>query len=395
MVDIKSLLPELRELVVEFTEDLLARSTGDDKIDDGLREAFHQIEKGGRTAQAFEVWRQDYLDQVAVAWVLACVFVRFMEDNHLIDECWLAGEASRRKLAEDTHELFFRKRPHDTDREYFQHVFKEVGQIPAAKDLFAEGKTPLWAVGPTGDAAMKLLKFWREIDAETGHLKRSFQVENGDTRFLGDLYQELSERAKKKFALLQTPVFVEEFILDRSLTPAIAEFGLEKVRMIDPTCGSGHFLLGGFARLFDLWSKPDHTTGNAEKDAQKALDGIWGVDINPFAVAIARFRLIVALVHACGIKRLRVAPGWTIHLASGDSLLFGSKPGFDGERVAIAQQLSLFEVPTIYAVEDRKTLQEILGHGYHVVVGNPPYITVKDKAQDEAYRQLYSTCHRQ
>ena len=96
---------------------------------------------------------------------------------------------------------------------------------------------------PSGDAAMKLLKFWREMEAATGHLKRSFQVESGDTRFLGDLYQELSERAKKKFALLQTPVFVEEFILGGTLTPALDEFGLEKVRMIDPTCGSGHFLL--------------------------------------------------------------------------------------------------------------------------------------------------------
>ena len=254
--------------------------------------------------------------------MLACVFVRFMEDNDLIDECWLAGEGERRKLAEDTHELFFRKHPHDTDREYFQHVFNEVGKIPAAKELFAEGKTPLWAVAPSGDAAMKLLEFWREIDAETGHLKRSFEVENGDTRFLGDLYQELSERARKKYALLQTPVFVEEFILDRTLTPAIDEFGLEKVRMIDPTCGSGHFLLGAFARLFDLWSQRE---SNEIVAAQKALDGVWGVDINPFAVAIARFRLIVAAVQACGIKRLKQAPGWNIHLATGDSLLFGSR----------------------------------------------------------------------
>ena len=36
------------------------------------------------------------------------------------------------------------------------------------RDLFAEGKTPLWAVGPSGDAATKLLAFWREIDPETG-----------------------------------------------------------------------------------------------------------------------------------------------------------------------------------------------------------------------------------
>jgi len=333
MVNIKTLLPELRALVTDLAEDLLARSTEDDKIDAGLRDAFKQIEKGGRTAQAFEVWRDDYLDQVAVAWVLACVFVRFMEDNHLIDECWLAGEGDRRKLAEGAHELFFRQHPHDTDREYFEHVFREVGKIPAAKELFAEGKTPLWAVGPSGDAAMKLLAFLREIDPEEGHLLRSFEVEKGDTRFLGDLYQDLSEKARKKYALLQTPVFVEEFILDRTLKPALDEFGLEKVRLIDPTCGSGHFLLGAFARLFRLWVKRE---SNEIKAAQKALDGVWGVDINPFAVAIARFRLIVAAVQASGIKRLKQAPCWSIHLAAGDSLLFGSKPGSKGERTLVS-----------------------------------------------------------
>ena len=105
MVPIKTLLPDLKKLVVGLFEDLLARAQQDDKVDARLREAFQQIEKGGRTAQAFEVWREDYLDQVAVAWVLACVFVRFMEDNYLIEECWLAGEGDRRRLAEGAHEL--------------------------------------------------------------------------------------------------------------------------------------------------------------------------------------------------------------------------------------------------------------------------------------------------
>ena len=394
MLEIKTLLPVLKKLVTDLSEDLLARSTAKNdpysaKVDAGLREAYTQIEKGGRTADAFEVWREDYLDQVAVAWVLGCVFVRFMEDNHLIDECWLAGDGERRKLAEDTHELYFRAHPHESDREYFEHVFHEVGKIPACRDLFAEGKTPLWAVGPSGDAAMKLLAFWRDVVPETGELKRSFDVEDGDTRFLGDLYQDLSERARKKYALLQTPVFVEEFILDRTLNPAIDEFSLDVVRMIDPTCGSGHFLLGGFARLFDLWMKRED---NEVVAAQKALDGVWGVDINPFAVAIARFRLIVAALRACGIKRLKNAPAWNIHLAAGDSLLFGSRPSFGGQRVAIAQQLSLFDVPAIYAVEDRSSLQQILRQGYHAVVGNPPYIIVRDRVHNVAIRELYSAC---
>ena len=392
LLDIETLLPELRELVTELSEDLLARVNANPETNAGLKDAFRQIEKGGRTEQVYEIWLEDYLDQVAVAWVLSCIFVRFMEDNELIDECWIAGEGDRRAKAEDNHTLYFRSHPHESDREYFEHLFKEIGKIPAASELFAEGNTPLWAVEPSGDAAMSLLKFWREIDTETGRLKRTFRVHAKDTRFLGDLYQELSERAKKKYALLQTPVFVEEFILDRTFTPAIGEFGLEAFRMIDPTCGSGHFLLGGFARLFELFSQREN---NEIVAAQKALDCVWGVDINPFAVAIARFRLIVAAINACGITRLKQAPGWRIHLASGDSLLFGSNRSLGGERLAIAQQLNLFEVPTIYAVEDVCTLQHILGQGYHVVVGNPPYITVKDKAQNDAYRKIYSTCHRQ
>lgn len=395
MLDIKTLLPELKKLVTSLSEDLLVRSTESAEVDSGLREAYTQIEKGGRTADPFEVWREDYLDQVAVAWVLACVFVRFMEDNHLIDECWLAGEGERRKLAEDTHELYFRAHPHETDREYFEHIFHEVGRIPACRDLFAVGKTPLWAVGPSGDAAMKLLGFWREMDPESGHLKRSFDVENGDTRFLGDLYQDLSERARKKYALLQTPVFVEEFILDRTLNPAIDEFGLDVVRMIDPTCGSGHFLLGGFARLFDLWMKRED---NEVVAAQKALDGVWGVDINPFAVAIARFRLIVAALRACAIKRLKDAPAWNIHLATGDSLLFGSRWDREGNKKSEQQFLGTAEeswAPEIYACEDKDAISEVLGQQYHAVVGNPPYITVKDKALNQAYRDRYSTCHRQ
>jgi hypothetical protein len=219
--------------------------------------------------EAFEVWREDYLDQVAVAWVLACVFVRFMEDNGLIDECWLAG---RRRTSQAwpktrTNSSSEPEHPHDSDREYFQHVFKEVGQIPAARDLFAEGKTPLWAVAPSGDAAMKLLKFWREMDAEVGALEAVVPSRRAATpASWATCIRSFPRRRKKKYALLQTPVFVEEFILDRTLTPAIAEFGLEKVRMIDPTCGSGHFLLGGFARLFDLWSRPEtqRNRGGAE-----------------------------------------------------------------------------------------------------------------------------------
>jgi hypothetical protein len=66
---------------------------------------------------------------------------------------------------------------------------------------------------------------------ETGELVHDFTDPTWNTRFLGDLYQDLSKETRKRYALLQTPEFVEEFILNRTLEPAIAEFGLKELRL--------------------------------------------------------------------------------------------------------------------------------------------------------------------
>jgi len=136
----------------------------------------------------------------------------------------------------------------------------------------------------SGDAAGELLRFFQKIDANTGVLVHDFTDSGWNTRFLGDLYQDLSEAARKKYALLQTPEFVEEFILDRTLNPAIDEFGLEGLRILDPTCGSGHFMLGAFQRILDRWLHTEPGTGKREL-VQRALGAVYGVDVNPYAVA--------------------------------------------------------------------------------------------------------------
>ena len=53
------------------------------------------------------------------------------------------------------------------------------------------------------------------------------------------------------------------------------------------------------------------------------MDAIAGVDLNPFAIEIARFRLLVAALRAADVHRLAAAPGFVVHLAAGDSLLHG------------------------------------------------------------------------
>ena len=49
----------------------------------------------------------------------------------------------------------------------------------------------------------------------------------------------------------------------------------------------------------------------------------------------------------------------------------------------------------MYDTEDADELRRILGQRYHAVVGNPPYITPKDAALNQAYRERFGSCHRQ
>ena len=410
MINSQQLLSELqsksssRDTVVKRLEDdLRGRCDGDAEVDRPLRERYEEAKSKGRTALTYKAWREEELTQVAVAWVLGCVFVRFLEDNELVEVPKLAGPGDRLRRARDEHELYFRSQPEDnTERGYLTSIFEEVCELPAMKEFFDRKHNPLWLVAPSGDACRELWQFWQKTDPETGNLVHDFTDPDWSTRFLGDLYQDLSEAARKRFALLQTPDFVEEFILDRTLTPAIETFGYREVRMIDPTCGSGHFLLGGFARLFRIWQ--DECPGeNPRVLSQRALDGVYGVDLNPFAVAIARFRLLLAALKVSGVTKLKNAPDFKIHLAVGDSLIHGAR--FDSEgKPYVTERQDMFggdedvfkdEIAHFFDTEDSLELHRILGQQYHAVVGNPPYITVKDKALNQLYRNRYDACHRQ
>ena len=373
------LLADLQTLLRRLEADLLERSEAMIPVKEVLRGEHQRARTAERTAQSYEAWRSDYITQMAAAWVLSGVFVRFLEDNRLIDPPRVAGPGERLSRARDEHELYFRAHPTETDREYLLYVFDELARLPGTQDIFGAynpmHELPNWL---SGDAAGELLRFFQRIDANTGTLVHDFTDPDWNTRFLGDLYQDLSEAARKKYALLQTPEFVEEFILDRTLNPAIEEFGLEGLRMLDPTCGSGHFLLGAFQRILDRWLSTEPGTGKRAL-VQRALDAVYGVDVNPYAVAIARFRLLVAALQASDITRLREAPGFRINVTAGDSLLHGRRFGeldLQGETVDLRR---VGGSEHVYRTEDLGELNRILGQQYHVVVGNPPYITVKDQ----------------
>jgi uncharacterized protein DUF7008/Eco57I restriction-modification methylase len=355
-----------------------------------LKDEHATAKKEGRTGDAYTTWLDLRLSQVASSWVLATVFVRFLEDNELGHAPRLAGPGENLQRARDAEIVFFREHPELSQRELLEDVFRSYAKLPALERILGEGHNPLWLVRPTANGAKALLEFWRRRDPDTGKLIHDFTDPARDTRFLGDLYQDLSELIRKRYALLQTPDFVERFILDRTLDPAIEEFGLENTRLIDPACGSGHFLLGAFERFFKRWVEREPGT-NLRELAQRALRGVSGVDLNPFAIAIARFRLVLAALEACEVTKLAQAPGFELDLAAGDSLLHGPPPSDGGALNLYLDGMN--PLGHLDPVEDPELLRKILGRRYQAVVANPPYITPKDKALRDTYREIFHSCH--
>ncbi|MFD7320530.1 BREX-2 system adenine-specific DNA-methyltransferase PglX [Streptomyces sp. NPDC059875] len=421
MIDRKSLLADLQKQVKAAETDLEQQVKAVPEVGARLRGEYEQARKLGRTAATWNAWLGERITQVAVAWVLGTVFVRFGEDNRLIAEPYItAPDVAGRETAQARYEEYLEKDADPTYRGWLETAFAELGAGQAGRLLFDRDHNPLYQIPLSHDGAGALLAFWREQRVGEGVLGgdgdggvgghvlvHDFSdplsedgTEGWDTRFLGDLYQDLSEAARKSYALLQTPQFVEEFILDRTMTPAVREFGFEELKMIDPTCGSGHFVLGAFRRLVRMWASQRPEVGSYER-VRAALESVHGVDLNPFAVAVARFRLLVAAMASSGMQTFAEARQyeWPIQLAVGDSLLpteHRQEGLFGDEQLSLGDSVESGDAEDPYyalSTEDVFEYPQILNRGrYHVVVGNPPYITVKDKTLNELYRKLYSAC---
>ncbi|WP_437894622.1 BREX-2 system adenine-specific DNA-methyltransferase PglX [Sorangium sp. So ce124] len=342
----------------------------------------HAREKAeSRTADALAEWTPRWIEQIGVAWVLSCVFLRTLEDRGLVRHRRIAGEG-----AADAEQLFFELAPSLTARDYLLTAFREVARHPGAEDLLGPTRNPAFRLSPSNEGARALLDFFRQTDKTGGGL--CWRFEGSDTRFLGDLYQDLSPSVRERYALLQTPDFVGAFILDLTLDPAIATFGLEETHLIDATCGSGHFLLDTFERICEHRMRTAPGI-DVREHAAAALGQVHGADINPYAVAIAKFRLILAYMAKAELRSLVDVSGkLPIDVVVADSLLYGVN-GTTRNFAELGKQSAAEWGQPMFDLEDQEAASRLFGRKYQAVVGNPPYITCKDAVLREAYRERY------
>jgi methylase of polypeptide subunit release factors len=120
-------------------------------------------------------------------------------------------------------------------------------------------------------------------------------------------------------------LFVDEYNAINLKNPEAVLETLKQVKVCDPACGSGAYLLGMLHELLDLRQCLFATKGIDYKTVyQRKLEiietNIYGVDIDPFAVNIARLRLWLSLAVEYEGDNPPPLPNLKFKIETGDSL---------------------------------------------------------------------------
>jgi hypothetical protein len=105
---------------------------------------------------------------------------------------------------------------------------------------------------------------------------------------LGDIYQAFLPAAKRKrLGEFYTPPTIVDWLLEQTV------FRHEEGKLLDPSCGSGSFLVRYVHRCLE-----DAKARGLDVDfvLQELQKNVWGFDLNPFAAFISHFQLMWAMI---------------------------------------------------------------------------------------------------
>lgn len=122
-------------------------------------------------------------------------------------------------------------------------------------------------------------------------------------QLLSEIYEHfLMQSKKKERGQYYTPANLVDLILSEKL-PIAKDTPINPV--LDPTCGSGIFLVNSFKRIVKVWKlQHDGTTPDFNTLKQLLLDNIYGIEIDETAVKVAAFSLYLALIDELDPKTL-------------------------------------------------------------------------------------------
>ena len=243
-------------------------------------------------------------------------------------------------------------------------------------------------------------------------------------RFLGKTirltkahYAKIEEKpeVRKAGGVYYTPKYIVDYIVENTVGKLLKgkkPKDIEKLKIVDPACGSGSFLIGAYQYLLD-WHlnyylknsppkkkdsplTPDGNLTTAEKK-RILLNNIYGVDIDAQAVEVTKLNLLLKALEgetkASIDKQLtffneRVLPNLEYNIKCGNSLIgtdfYDEQPGLFADNIK-----------KINAFDWDKAFTEIFRNGgFDAVIGNPPWVRQEMISKHKSYfEKHYRTYH--
>lgn len=220
---------------------------------------------------------------------------------------------------------------------------------------------------------------------------------------------DLKPEVRKAGGVYYTPQYIVDYIIENTVGKLIegkTPVEVSSIKIVDPACGSGSFLLGAYQYMLD-WHKnyynqnikpgkskkespltPDGNLTTAEKK-RILLNNIFGVDIDVNAVEVTKLSLLLkcmegetsaSIAYQLALFNERVLPSLENNIKSGNSLI--DTDFYDNQfDFGIEKKIKPFNW--------QRSFPEIFKQGgFDTVIGNPPY--VRSKLLEEPQRQYFS-----
>lgn len=269
---------------------------------------------------------------------------------------------------------------------------RSLGLDPYPGELFRPATAPL------------LVESDLEVEAETLEALRGaiapFAQDGGDVRWLGELYEALLSRSpsvvrrgapirlkpdasrRRRRGSFFTPAFIVETIIEatfgRQLSSVRTADDLLSLRLADPSCGTGHFLVGALHRLAAQMAKLRREPVGEDVLREVARSCLYGVDVDPLVVELAR----AALMLEVGGRRWTDLTGT---LRCGNALLGVSQAEMSAEPARAASRVGLFaeeEVPPPPSLAAERLADAHLGAAFGLEVPAEEYLEALELARN-------------
>jgi type I restriction-modification system DNA methylase subunit len=202
---------------------------------------------------------------------------------------------------------------------------------------------------------------------------------------------------RKAGGVYYTPQYIVDYIVENTIGQLVngkTPKEISKLRIADPACGSGSFLIGAYQYLLDYHKNfysengkpskgkkdsPLTPEGNLTTSEKKRilLNNIYGVDLDYNAVEVTKLSLLLkcmegetsaSIANQMKLFKERVLPTLDDNIKSGNSLIdldfYDGQLDFGGER-------------KIKPFNWKKGFPEVFKNGgFDFIIGNPPYVLV-------------------